>query len=118
MVTTIYLCAPKVCESDQKFVVLQVIPIIEAVPEFAQVLKIFPVDGNIFPVSACIRIPLIVSVSALLALLSVLKVTVMVAAVTAMVAAVISLPPLYVTTPEPALNLRLVGAVSINVVLV
>gem|GEM_PF-5870828 len=52
IVTTKYLCAPKVCESDQKFVTLFVIHAMVAVPGFPEVLRIFHVEGKIFPVIA------------------------------------------------------------------
>ncbi len=61
---------------------------------------------------------LIVMVSDLFAKPSVVNVTVIVEAATAIDAAVISIDVVYDTDPDPALNLRFVGAVKINVLLV
>ncbi|HCB51690.1 TPA: hypothetical protein DEP21_03910 [Patescibacteria group bacterium] len=94
------------------------IPIILAVPGFADVLSISPADGNIFPVIACIWILLSVMVSFLFALLSVESVIVRVFSVMLSDVAVISLQFIYVTEPAPVLNFQFSGAVSISVVFV
>jgi hypothetical protein len=112
------LAVPTTCDNDPKFVVPFTIPDIVAVPGFAAVRNIFPLEGIAAPSVDRTCIPLIVNVSDLFALPSVDRVTVTTEEVTDTLAELISRLLVNETLPTPALNCHPPGAVNINVLLV
>src|SRR3954462_4399063 len=109
--------APTTCDSAAKLVTSFVMPLMVAVPGFAEVRRMFPLEGRALPSAARTWMPLMVSVSAF-EVPPTESVTVAVVLVTAIEAAVMSLPEVNDTLPAPGLKAQPLGAVRMRVLLV
>src|SRR3954471_13195340 len=100
-----FAAAPATCDSEAKLVTLFVMPLMVAVPGFADVRRMFPLEGRALPLVARTWMPLILSVSKA-PVSPTEKVTVMVALVTAIEAAVGMSLPEAKTLPAPGLKVQ------------
>src|SRR5437868_4661814 len=112
-----FAAAPATCDSAAKLVTSFVMPLMVAVPGFAEVRRMFPLEGRALPLVARTWMPLMVSVSAF-EVPPTESVTVMVVLVTAIEAAVMSLPEANETLPAPGLKAQPLGAVRLSVLFV
>ena len=111
-----FIQLPAACESDQKLVVPLVIPLMVAVPGLAVVLRMFPVEGMIFPVIAWTLILLMIRPALEELVFVLVNVTVILEVVTTRLFTVIAVP-VAAAVPVFGINLQLVGAVRISVLL-
>src|SRR5438105_3382675 len=111
-----FAAAPATCDSAPKLVASFVMPLMAAVPAFADVRRMFPLEGKALPSVARTWMPLMVSASTFAVPLTE-SVTVMVVLDTAIEAAVMSLPEVNETLPAPELKFQPLGAVRMSVLL-
>src|SRR3954453_19885161 len=105
-----FFVAPTTCDSAPKLVTSLVMPVMVAVPGFADVRRMFPLEGRALPLVARTWMPLILSVSKAPGSPTE-KVRVMVALVPATEAAVGMSLPEAKTLPAPGLKVQPLGAV-------